>query len=109
MTNSPLDPFPTQVGVEQLVWLIHAAAAGEISPDDFVRSFRDVYEVIEAAGRIRYVSKDQARLIWDVLWDLEYYSPDPAQEENPAEWHTIETVIKTVKRVAPKLAEMQSK
>lgn len=105
MSDSPLGPFPSQTSVDQLVWLIRAAATEAITATDFVKAFRDVYEAIESAGRIRYASKEQARLIWDVLWDLEYYSADPAQEENPEEWHTVELIIKTVKRVGPKLAE----
>lgn|SRR5574341_761401 len=106
MAESSLDSFPAQIGVAQLVWLIRAAAAGEIGPQDFVDSFRAVHEAIEAAGRARYASKEQARLIWDVLWELEYYSPDPSGEENPEEWNSIEVVMKTVKRAARKLAAL---
>ncbi|MBM4422155.1 MAG: hypothetical protein FJ030_02045 [Chloroflexi bacterium] len=107
MAASPIGSFPSQVGAAQLVWLIRAAAEGEISPQDFVKSFRDVHEVNEAAGRIRYDSREQARLVWDVLWELEYYSPDPSKEENPEDWNSLETVMKTVKRSAAKLAELQ--
>jgi hypothetical protein len=106
MTHSALGPFPSQTSVDQLVWLIRAAANEVITAADFVKAFRDVHEAIESTSRIRYASKEQARLIWDVLWDLEYYSPDPAHEENPEEWHTLEVVMKTVKRVGPKLAEL---
>lgn len=106
MTDSLLGPYPTNPSVEQLVWLIRSAATEAIDPLEFVTSFRAAHEALEAQGRIRYASKEQARLVWDVLWDLEYYSPDPAQEETPEEWHGIEQVIKTVKRVAEKLAEL---
>jgi hypothetical protein len=106
MSDSPLGPYPSHTSVDQLVWLIRSAATDSIEPLEFIKSFRSAYEALEALGRIRYTSKDQARLIWDVLWDMEYYSPDPAQEEHPEEWHGLEQVIKTVKRVGPKLAEL---
>ena len=108
MADSPLGPFPTHPGVDQLVWLIRAAAASEITLPDFIKSFRAVHEAVESAGRIKYASYEQARLIWDVLWDLEYYSPDPEKEESPEEWTSAETVMKTVKRAAEKLAETQN-
>ena len=101
--NSGLGPFPTEIGTEQLEWLIRAAAAGEVSPEEFVKSFRDVHEMIESVGKAKYASKEQARLIWDVLWDVEWYSPNPYAEERPEEWTTLETVVKTVKRSAKEL------
>ena len=54
---------------------------------------------MEHAGRPAYRSKDEARLIWDVLWALEFYSPDPAREPNPAEWNDAEAILAEVRRV----------
>lgn len=107
MPQSPLGPFPTQPGVDQLVWLIRAADAGEVQPEAFIQKFRDTYESIEANGRVGYASKDQARLIWDVLWSLEYYSPDPSKESRPDDWNTLEAVMKIVHRTAQKLTELE--
>ena len=107
MSAAPLGPFPTQTGVAQLVWPIRATAVNEITLPDFIKSFRAVHEALESVGRIQYASQEQARLIWDVLWDLEYYSPDPEKEESPEEWTSAETVMKTIKRAAEKLAETQ--
>jgi hypothetical protein len=106
MMNATADSFSVHMGADQLVRLIHAAAAREIGPQDFVESFRDLHEALEASGRVRYASKEQARLIWDVLWELEFYSPDPSREPHPEEWNTIEMVMKTVERVAGKLAAL---
>jgi hypothetical protein len=106
MANGSVDSFPSQLGVDQLVWLIRAAASGGMEPQDFVTSFRDVHEALEASGRVQYLSKEQARLIWDVLWELEFYSPDPSREKTPEDWNSIEMVMKTVERVAGKLASL---
>jgi hypothetical protein len=103
MTTAPLGPKPTTPGVDQLVWLIQAAAGGALPAEEFVAAFRRDYEELEVQGRVKYASKEQARLIWDVLWDLEYYSPDPAREAAPADWHTLDQVVKTVQRVAARL------
>ncbi len=106
MPETALGPFPSETSVEQLIWLIHATAGGQLNAAEFVDRFRQAHEKLEAQGRIRYTSKDQARLIWDVLWDLEYYSPDPNREETPGEWHSADEVLKSVKRVAARLAEL---
>lgn len=103
MSNAPLGPKPVTPGVEQLVWLIQAAAGGALPMQEFVDTFRRDYESLEVEGRVHYASKEQARLIWDVLWDLEYFSPDPAREANPSDWHGIEQVARTVERVAARL------
>lgn len=108
MADTHFDSASAHLTVNQLVQLIHAAAAGQIAPQAFVDSFREVHEAVEAVGRVHYASKEQARLIWDVLWELEYYSPDPAGQERPEEWNSIEAVMKTVKRVAGKLAELST-
>ncbi len=104
---SSLDPHPPPPGVDQLVWLIRAADTGEVQPEAFIKSFRAAYEAIEAIGRVGYASKEQARLIWDVLWSLEYYSPDPSKEARPDDWNSLETVLKTVHRTAQKLSELE--
>jgi|CXWL01.1.fsa_nt_gi hypothetical protein len=98
MTNTP-SPSNT----DELVRLIQDAASGAITPESFIRLFRETHEALERAGRVRYASKEQARLIWDVLWDLEYYSPNPSKEARPEDWHTLDRVMKTVKHSAEKL------
>jgi hypothetical protein len=109
MTNEHVfATFPLRTGVEQLVWLIQAAAEERISPDDLVKTFRVFHEAVEQAGGMRQASPEEARLIWDVIWELMYYSPDPAQEADPAEWRSLETVMHTVRRSAQKLNELAS-
>jgi hypothetical protein len=101
-----LDSFPTEPDVNQLIWLIRATDAGEVEPEEFIKAFRDVHEAIEAKGQMGYASPAQGQLIWDVLWDLEYYSPDPSKEARPSDWRSQDDVMKTVKRVAQKLAQL---
>lgn len=98
--------LPTEPDVQRLVDLIMAAARGEQETSVFIKTFQRTYESLESQGRIHYASKEQARLIWDVLWDLEYYSTDPSAQEDPAEWHTLAEIEKTIQRVAAKLAEL---
>jgi len=101
MTN-PSSPSNT----DELVRLIQDAASGVITPESFIRLLRETHEALERAGRVRYASKEQARLIWDVLWDLEYCSPDPSKEARPSDWHTVAHLMKTVKHTAEKLAKL---
>ncbi len=98
MTNST-----SSSNTDELVRLIQDAASGEVAPERFMRLFRETHEALERAGRVRYASKEQARLIWDVLWDIEYCSPDPAKEERPGDWHTTDHLMKTVRHSAEKL------
>jgi hypothetical protein len=99
--------FPLRTtGVEQLVWLIRAAAEEKISPDDLIKSFRVFHEAVEQAGGMRQASPEEARLIWDVVWDLMYYSSDPSQEADPEEWRSLDSVMSTVRRSAQKLNEL---
>jgi len=98
--------FPAEVGVPQLRWLIDQVAEGRLPVEELIRSFRDIHEAIERAGRPHYSSKEEARLIWDVLWMLEFYSPDPQKEENPSEWNDAATVLNETQRVAARLKEL---
>ena len=100
------NPSSSQSNADELVRLIQDAASGAVTPEMFIRLFREAHEALERAGRVRYASKEQARLIWDVLWDLEYYSPDPSKEARPSDWHTLDEVMKTVKHSAEKLAKL---
>ncbi len=104
------DPDPQaaepELGVPQLVWLIEQVASGRLAVQELIRTFRDTHESIERLGRPHYRSKEEARLIWDILWMLEFYSPDPSQEENPSEWHSAEAVLAEVQRVAKRLKEL---
>lgn len=85
--------------------LIVDVAAGRRPVADLVAQFRGLHETLERQGRLAYRSKDEARLIWDVLWALEFYSPDPAREANPAEWNDAAALLAEVQRVARHLPE----
>jgi hypothetical protein len=98
--------FPQEPGIPQLRWLIENVAEDKLPVEELIRSFRSLHESIERSGRPKYKSKDEARLIWDVLWMLEFYSPNPALEENPAEWHTAADVLAEVQRVAKHLKQL---
>lgn len=98
--------YPSEPGVPQLRWLIDQVAEGHLAVGELIRSFRTIHESIEQAGRPQYQSKDEARLIWDVLWTLEFYSPNPAAEAEPAEWNDEAAVLAEVKRVARRLKEL---
>lgn len=98
--------FPTEVGIPQLRWLIENVADGHLPVAELIRQMRAIHEAIERQGRPNYTSKEEARLIWDVLWALEFYSPDPAKEPNPSEWHGAAEVFAEVKRAAKRLKEL---
>ncbi len=108
MPPSASDPsgLPPAPGVAQLRRLIDQAAAGALSVDDLADQLDAAYEAAHEANALHYASKDEARLIWDVLWALEFYSPDPAQKENPADWHEAAFVLGEVQRVARRLREL---
>jgi hypothetical protein len=98
--------LPPDLGVPQLVWLIEQVDADRLPVEELIRTFRDTHEAIERLGRPKYRSKEEARLIWDILWMLEFYSQNPSQEENPSEWHDADDVLAEVKRVAKRLKEL---
>lgn len=98
--------FPTEVGIPQLRWLIENVADGHLPVAELIRQMRAIHEAIERQGRPKYTSKEEARLIWDVLWALEFYSPDPAKEPSPSEWHGAAEVLAEVKRAAKRLKEL---
>ncbi len=104
--SDPDVPLPLEPGVAQLRWYIERVAEGRVTVEELVRSFRSLHEAMESAGRTRYSSKEEARLIWDVLWALEFYSPDPSQEPNPEEWNDAAAVLAEVKRVAQRLRQL---
>jgi hypothetical protein len=101
--TAPLPGLPPEKGVAQLCWLIERAAAGELPMDALIGNFRTLYEGVEEMGRPQYRSKDEARLIWDVLWALEFYSPDPSRESNPTEWNDVGAVRVIVQDAAERL------
>jgi len=106
MADSDPDTLPPELGVPQLVWLIEQVDSGQLPVEELIRSFRDTHEDIERLGRPKYRSKEEARLIWDILWMLEFYSPNPSLEENPSEWHSADEVLAEVQRVAKRLKEV---
>jgi hypothetical protein len=104
--------YPAQPGVLQLRWLIQNVAEGKLPVHELIRHFRLIHESIEKAGRPRYASKEESRLIWDILWVLEFYSPDPAKEAVPDDWNDAATVLTEVRRVArafKKLDKLEAK
>ena len=96
--------YPPQPGAEQLRWYITHTADGLLSIDEFLADFRQVHEAIERTGAPEYASPEEARLIWDVLWAVEFCSPDLAREENPNDWYLPEEVLAVVKRAARQLS-----
>jgi hypothetical protein len=98
--------FPTEVGIPQLRWLIERVADGHLPVEELIRQLRPIHEAIERQGRPKYTSKEEARLIWDVLWALEFYSPNPSKEENPHEWHGVDVVLAEAQRAAKRLKEL---
>src|SRR5262245_32301981 len=102
----PQPGSPTPPSLTELRTLIENVAAGRQPVTDLVGRFRGLHEAIERQGRPGYRSKEEARLIWDVLWALEFYSPDPAREANPAEWNDAAAILAEVQRVGRRLQEL---
>lgn len=98
--------FPTEVGISQLRWLIENVANGNLPVEELIHSFRGIHEAIEHRGRPHYKSKAEARLIWDLLWALEFYTPDKQQVEIPEEWNDAADILAEVKRVARHLKDL---
>lgn len=95
--------FPAEPGMGQLRWLIAHTASGVITVPELHARFRPIHEALERQGRVPYSSREEARLIWDVLWVLEFYTTDPAREENPDEWNDAAAVLTEIRRVADAL------
>ena len=98
--------FPNTVGVPQLRWLIDQVAENNLPIEELIARFRNIHEAMESASPPKYKNKEEARLIWDVLWAVEFYSTDPAKEENPEEWVSANDLVAEVKRVAKRLKEI---
>ena len=90
-------------GLAELRQLIAQVADGAVPVQTLISTFRRLHESIERAGRPAYRSKDEARLIWDILWALEFYSPDPSRQANPAEWNDDAVILAEVQRVNERL------
>ncbi len=101
--SSTVPGLPPEQGIAQLRWLIERVAAGELPVDALIGNFRTLYEGVESSGRPQYRSKEEARLIWDVLWTLEFYSPDPSRESDPTEWNDLAAVQAVVQETARRL------
>lgn len=103
----PDDPrfatFPKEAGPAQLRWFILQTAKGVLSIRELLADFRSLHEAIERAGAPEYASQIEAKAIWDVLWAVEFCSPDIAKEENPEDWYIPEEVLTIVRRSAEKL------
>ena len=101
--DASLPGLPPDKGVAQLRWLIERVAAGELPLAALIGNFRSLYEGIEQLGRPQYRSREEARLIWDVLWVLEFYSPAPERENDPSEWNGAADVLDVVRGAARRL------
>ena len=101
--DASLPGLPAEKGIAQLRWLIERVAAGALPLAELIDNFRSLYEAIERIGRPQYRSKEEARLIWDVLWVLEFYSPTPERESNPSEWNSAAAVLAVVQDAARRL------
>jgi hypothetical protein len=104
--NTPLPAMPAQPGLGQLHWLIEHVAERRLPVGELIANFRLLHEAMERGGRPQYRSKDEARLIWDVLWALEFYSADPSREPNPSEWNDDAAVLAEVQRVYRAIKEL---
>lgn len=105
LTDPRFETCPPEAGVAQLRWYIRQAAAGVLTIHEFLRDFRAVHENAERVGAPAYTSPAEAKAIWDVLWAVEFCSPNIAQEENPEDWVIPEEVLAVVKRAATALAD----
>jgi hypothetical protein len=101
--DASLPGLPPEKGVAQLRWLIERVAAGALPLAALIDNFGNLYESIERMGRPQYHSKEEARLIWDVLWVLEFYSPAPERESDPSEWNSAAAVLEVVQDAARRL------
>ena len=103
----PDDPrfatFPKEIGPAQLRWFILQTAKRVLSIQELLADFRSLHEAIERAGAPEYASPQEAKAIWDVLWAVEFCSPDISKEENPEDWYIPEEVLTIVRRSAEKL------
>lgn len=104
-TDPRFATFPREPGTNQLCWLIDRLADGTLGVDEFVPAFRRTHEALERAGRPRYHSKEEARLLWDMLWALEFYSPEPALEARPADWNDAAVILAEARRISARLRE----
>jgi hypothetical protein len=98
--------FPIKPSPSQLRWYILETAKGNLSIQEFLADFRNLHEMIERVGPPEYASRDEAKAIWDVLWAVEFCSPDITQEEDPEDWYIPEEVLVIVKRAAEKLQSL---
>lgn len=104
--NDPrFETCPAEPGLAQLRWYIRQTAAGVLSIHEFLRRFRAAHENAERQGAPNYASPAEAKAIWDVLWAVEFCSPNIAQEENPEDWVIPAEVLAVVKRAAAALAD----
>jgi|SRR5688500_2318765 hypothetical protein len=110
MTGSAPPPLPASQlgpdaagGLAALRHLIARVAGGTLPVQTLISSFRRLHESIERSGQPAYRSKDEARLIWDILWALEFYSPNPSRQANPAEWNDDAAILEEVQRVNERL------
>jgi hypothetical protein len=93
----------SQGGLPELRWLIAQTAAGVLPVETFIGRFGAVYERMD---RPAYRSKEEGRIIWDVLWVLEFYSPDPSREPDPSEWNDAAAVLAVVQESARRLSQL---
>lgn len=103
VSDPRFESFPRQAGVAQLRWYIRQTAAGVLTIQEFLTDFRNLHEAVERAGSPEYATPEEARAVWDVLWAVEFCSPDPSREDSPEDWYIPTEVLAIVRRAAEKL------
>ena len=99
--------FPPNPGIAQLRWYVAQTAAGLVTIDELLADFRALHETTERVGRTQFASPAEARAIWDVLWAVEFCSPEAAPQaeppEHPEDWYSPAQVLAIVQRAAARL------
>lgn len=96
--------FPPGPGIAQLRWYVTQTAAGVLSIHELLADFRALHEASERLGPTQFASPAEARAIWDVLWAVEFCSPQAAAEQHPEDWYSPAQVLTIVQRAAARLA-----
>ena len=88
---------------DSLIALIHRAATGEMPLEAFITEFKETHESLEREGRVRYATREQAQLVWNVLWTLEFYDEEATPDNADGYTHGPDDVVREVKRVSERL------
>lgn len=95
---------PPAPGAAQLRWYVLQTAAGVLTIEELLADFRGLHEAAERVGPTQFASPAEARAIWDVIWAVEFSSPQAADEPHPEDWYSPAQVLEIVQRAAARLA-----